>query len=184
MVCDFPDLYDYDAVNVGNGIGHYSLMCFGGPDKNPTQVEAYLKHAAGWASRVTTLAGGTTATVEAGRNDFLIHARNAAEYFIIENRQQSGRDAALPDAGLAIWHVDVNGNNSNEQMTAASTTSVPSNRPTTGSTLNAGSTAATLRTCTAGRRPRSALQQPRPATGGTAAPPAWTLSRSPPWAPP
>ncbi|MET1086760.1 MAG: M6 family metalloprotease domain-containing protein [Arthrobacter sp.] len=119
MICDFPDLYDYDSVNVGNGIGHYSLMCFGGADKNPTQVEAYLKHAAGWSSRVTTLAAGTTATVEAGKNDFLIHARNTSEYFILENRQQSGRDAALPDAGLAIWHVDVNGNNSNEQMTAS-----------------------------------------------------------------
>jgi M6 family metalloprotease-like protein len=119
MICDFPDLYDYDKVNIGNGIGHYSLMCFGGSDKNPTQVEAYLKHAAGWASRVTTLDSGTTATVEAGKNDFLIHARNAAEYFILENRQQSGRDAALPDAGLAIWHVDINGNNSHEQMTAS-----------------------------------------------------------------
>lgn len=118
MVCDFPDLYDYDAVNVGNGIGHYSLMCFGGADKNPTQVEAYLKHAAGWASRVTTLASGTTTTVEAGTNDFLIHARSASEYFILENRQQSGRDATLPDAGVAIWHVDVTGNNSHEQMTA------------------------------------------------------------------
>lgn len=119
MVCDFPDLYDYDSVNVGNGIGHYSLMCFGGSDKNPTQVEAYLKHAAGWASRVTTLTDGMTATVDAGRNDFLLHPRSASEYFILENRQQSGRDAALPDAGLAIWHVDVNGNNSHEQMTAA-----------------------------------------------------------------
>lgn len=117
MVCDFPDLYDYDAVNVGNGIGHYSLMCFGGADKNPTQVEAYLKHAAGWATRVTTLTSGMTATVEAGKNDFLIHARNSSEYFILENRQQSGRDATLPDAGVAIWHVDVNGNNSHEQMT-------------------------------------------------------------------
>lgn len=117
MVCDFPDLYDYDSVNVGLGVGNYSLMCYGGNDKNPTQVEAYLKHAAGWASRLTTLASGQTFTVEAGRNDFLIHARNAAEYFILENRQQTGRDAALPDAGLAIWHVDVNGNNSFEQMT-------------------------------------------------------------------
>ncbi|MGC5221780.1 M6 family metalloprotease domain-containing protein, partial [Micromonospora sp. DT81.3] len=117
MVCDFPDLYDYDKVNVGNGIGHYSLMCFGGSNKNPTQVDAYLKHAAGWASRVTTLAGGMTATVEAGKNDFLIHPRNASEYFILENRQQSGRDAALPAAGVAIWHVDVNGDNSHEQMT-------------------------------------------------------------------
>jgi M6 family metalloprotease-like protein len=119
MVCDFPDLYDYDAVNVGNGIGHYSLMCFGGADKNPVQVEAYLKHAAGWSSRVTTLTSGMTATVEAGKNDFLLHARSASEYFILENRQQSGRDATLPDAGVAIWHVDVSGNNSHEQMTAS-----------------------------------------------------------------
>ncbi|CRK49981.1 putative protease [Rhodococcus sp. RD6.2] len=117
MVCDFPDLYDYDAVSVGNGIGHYSLMCFGGSDKNPTQVEAYLKHAAGWTSKLTTLTSGVSATVEAGKNDFLIYRRNATEYFILENRRQSGRDASLPDAGLAIWHVDENGNNSFEQMT-------------------------------------------------------------------
>ena len=119
MICDFPDLYDYDPVNVGLGIGHYSLMCYGGSDKNPTQVEAYLKHAAGWSSRITSLTPGTTATVQAGKNDFLLHARNTAEYFIMENRQQSGRDASLPDAGLAIWHVDVNGSNSYEQMTAS-----------------------------------------------------------------
>ncbi|WP_026926224.1 M6 family metalloprotease domain-containing protein [Granulicoccus phenolivorans] len=119
MICDFPDLYDYDAVNVGNGIGDYSLMCFGGSDKNPTQVEAYLKHAAGWASRVTTLTSGMTATLESGKNDFALHARNAQEYFILENRQQTGRDASLPDAGIAIWHCDVKGNNSFEQMTPA-----------------------------------------------------------------
>ncbi|MCU1572548.1 MAG: metalloprotease [Micrococcaceae bacterium] len=82
-------------------------------------MEAYLKHAAGWASKVTTLTSGTTTTVEAGKNDFLLYPRNASEYFILENRAQSGRDASLPDAGVAIWHVDVNGNNSNEQMTAS-----------------------------------------------------------------
>ncbi len=119
MVCDFPDLYDYDRDSVGYGVGHYSLMCYGGSNTNPVQVDAYLKHAAGWASKVTTLGSGMTATVEAGKNDFLLHAKNAAEYFIIENRQKSGRDASLPDEGIAIWHVDVNGNNSYEQMTPA-----------------------------------------------------------------
>ncbi len=99
-------------------MGHYCLMCFGGSDNNPTQVGAHLKNAAGWASKVTPLAPGTTATVTAGSNDFLIHRKSATEYFILENRQQAGRDASLPDAGLAIWHVDHLGNNSMEQMTA------------------------------------------------------------------
>lgn len=117
MVCDFPDLYDYG--NESRGVGHFCLMCYGGADSNPTQVSAYLKNAAGWTSKLTTLAAGLTATVQAGTNDFLIHKKNPKEYFILENRQKAGRDVTLPDAGLAIWHVDELGNNSNEQMTPA-----------------------------------------------------------------
>jgi M6 family metalloprotease-like protein len=115
MVCDFPDLYDYGAES--SGVGEYSLMCSFGPDTNPTQVDAYLKDAAGWTTKLTTLAPGMTAAVAAGSNEFLIHRKNSNEYFIMENRQRSGRDAALPDVGLAIWHVDRLGSNNDEQMT-------------------------------------------------------------------
>ncbi|MGY0499671.1 M6 family metalloprotease domain-containing protein [Nocardia sp. FBN12] len=117
MVCDFPDLYDYG--NEGNGIGHYCLMCFGGPDKNPTQVGAYLKNVAGWASALSNATPGTSVALKAGRNEFLVHRRNPTEYFIVENRARAGHDAGLPDEGVAIWHVDELGNNSNEQMTPA-----------------------------------------------------------------
>ncbi|MEY2475087.1 MAG: hypothetical protein QOG87_402 [Actinomycetota bacterium] len=117
MVCDFPDLYDYGSES--SGIGHFCLMCAGASDTNPAHVSAYLKYRAGWASSVTPLAPGTTAAVTAGTNEFLIRRKNAAEYFILENRQRAGRDSALPDAGLAIWHVDELGTNSDEQMTAA-----------------------------------------------------------------
>ena len=116
MVCDFPDLYDYGSES--NGVGDFCLMCFGGPDKNPTEVSAYLKNEAGWASSLTTMQPSTTYSLAAGNNNFLIHQRSATEYFILENRQRTGRDAGLPDAGLAIWHVDELGDNSNEQMTA------------------------------------------------------------------
>ncbi len=117
MICDFPDLYDYGGES--RGPGHFCLMGYGGADKNPTQVGAYLKHAAGWTSSITTITSGMTGSVTAGQNDFYIHAKNPSEYFILENRQQSGRDATLPDSGLAIWHVDETGSNNNEQMTPA-----------------------------------------------------------------
>ncbi|MGY1694728.1 MULTISPECIES: M6 family metalloprotease domain-containing protein [unclassified Geodermatophilus] len=121
MICDYPDLYDYDTNPTlqGNGVGHYCLMCFGGSDVNPVQVSAYLKHASGWASSVRPLTPGATFVLEAGTNDLLVHRRNATEYFLLENRQQVGRDRSLPDAGLAIWHVDERGDNSHEQMTPA-----------------------------------------------------------------
>jgi M6 family metalloprotease-like protein len=115
MICDFPDLYDYGDQS--NGVGHFCLMCFGGSNTNPTQVCAYLKNYAGWTSSLRQIAPGMSYTVAAGTNDFLIQRKNQTEYFIVENRAQTARDAALPDAGLAIWHVDENGSNNNEQMT-------------------------------------------------------------------
>jgi len=117
MICDFPDLYDYGGES--SGVGHYCLMAAGGSGINPTQVCAYLKNQAGWADTVRNVTPGMAASVSATTNDFLIHQKNATEYFIIENRQQTGRDTALPDAGVAIWHVDENGSNNNEQMTPA-----------------------------------------------------------------
>jgi len=119
MICDFPDLYDYGSDS--SGIGVYCLMCAGGAvtsaDRNPTQVCAYLKRAAGWAESVTRITDGLVATAPAGGNQFFIHAKNAAEYFLIENRLQAGRDQHLTDSGLAIWHVDHLGSNNHQQGT-------------------------------------------------------------------
>jgi M6 family metalloprotease-like protein len=109
MVCDFPDLYSYN--NLTYGVGDYCLMCSGGSDTNPTQVCAYLKNEAGWSSSLRQIAQGMSYSVVAGKNDFLIHSKSQTEYFIVENRAKSGRDASLPDAGLAIWHVIENGSN-------------------------------------------------------------------------
>jgi M6 family metalloprotease-like protein len=117
MICDYPDLYDYGYDSTG--VGNYCLMCYGGNNKNPVQICAYLKNEAGWATSLTTITAGTNATLSSLTNDFYIYARSATEYFIIENRQQTGRDSFLPDSGLAIWHVDETGSNNNQQMTPA-----------------------------------------------------------------
>ena len=119
LVCDFPDLYDPgDDEFESHGVGGYCLMSHGASidERNPTQICAYLKYRAGWASSVNTISAGLN-TVKAGVNDFFIHPKNDSEYFIIENRQQAGRDTALPGSGLAIWHVDEDGDNERHHMT-------------------------------------------------------------------
>ncbi len=117
MLCDFPDLYDYDDDSAGTG--YFCLMSGGnGADEsNPTQIGAYLKYSAGWAGSITELRAGLKATAAATGNDFYIQRKNSAEYFIVENRLRSGRDHALPDSGLAIWHVDEGGSNNDQQGT-------------------------------------------------------------------
>jgi M6 family metalloprotease-like protein len=116
MICDFPDLYDYGYES--SGVGNFCLMCDGGSDTNPVQVCAYLKHQAGWTTSIKEVRPGAPMSLRAGVNEFLIHRRSRTEYFIIENRQRSGRDAALPDSGIAIWHADETGSNDFEAMDA------------------------------------------------------------------
>ena len=103
------------------GVGLYCLMCWGGPDdKNPTRVCAYMKYKAGWADTVVFLneTGGAFQS-RAGANEFFVFRRNSTEYFILENRQRQLRDSSLTAAGLAIWHVDEQGSNDDEDMTPA-----------------------------------------------------------------
>ena len=117
MLCDYPDLYDYGGES--GGAGAYCLMCAGGniSEKNPTHISAYLKRLSGWAKSVTSIQPNHQIFLTAGENEFAIFSKDSGEYFIIENCAKSDRDAQLPDEGLAIWHVDEDGNNSNEQMT-------------------------------------------------------------------
>lgn len=120
MLCDYPDLYDYGYES--SGVGAFCLMCGGNnaSEKNPVQISAYLKRLSGWANTVVPLEHNKQITLAAGTNDFAIYSRGGREYFLIENRSKAARDAALPDEGLAIWHVDEDGDNSHEQMTSGS----------------------------------------------------------------
>ena len=121
MLCDYPDLYDDEENAQSSGVGMYCLMCAGNFDeKNPIAVSAYLKRLSGWANQVVPLEHDRVVELKAGSNDMAIHSRSGREYYLVENRQRSGRDAGLPASGLAIWHVDETGDNSREQMTPAS----------------------------------------------------------------
>jgi len=121
MLCNWPDFYDYDYDSTG--VGDWCLMGYGAANKNPCEPSAYLKGLCGWTNVIRLGANQLyrDITVTQGVNtvfqfDNPLYDR---EFYIVENRDQSGRDADLPGVGLLIWHIDRNGSNNWQQMTPA-----------------------------------------------------------------
>lgn len=122
MLCGYPDIYDYQYDSVG-GAGQFCLMNSGGHGHNPVQVCAYLKYASGWTETVEVtlrdyIEASLTATVgEPGFNRIYRFAKPGVdtEYYLFENRQQAGRDAGIPGSGVAIWHIDEQGDRDDQR---------------------------------------------------------------------
>ncbi|MCX7016427.1 MAG: M6 family metalloprotease domain-containing protein [Candidatus Sumerlaeota bacterium] len=118
LVCGFPDLYDYDYDS--QGVGNFCLMCSGSFASNPVQPCAPLRFRAGWVTPadLDTPQAGLSLTV--GPVYLFSHPTRSNEYYMIENRQKTGRDANIADQGLAIWHWDTYGDNDWQDMTRTS----------------------------------------------------------------
>jgi immune inhibitor A len=113
LLFGWPDLYDTDYSS--SGIGAFCLMAGGswgmGGDL-PVHPSAWCKTNQGWARVAVRRRNGavTVKDVKAGGTIHRLWAGGAegTEYFLLENRQQSGFDASLPAGGLLLWHVDTN----------------------------------------------------------------------------
>ncbi len=111
LLFGWPDLYDTD--NTSEGVGNWCLMGSGswglGGDR-PVHPSAWCKSTQGWINVITQTANAdvTITDVKTGRNAYRLWKDGAGgnEYFLVENRQQSGYDASLPGQGLLIWHID------------------------------------------------------------------------------
>ena len=126
-----PDLYDTDSTDGSDsgGAGYYCIMAGGswnpliwGPagvdyyqaGRQPSLHSAWCKYMLGWIAPTDLGAGGTFNLPAIATNQSAGILRGAKwdpnEYFLVENRQALGFDAALPGAerGLLIWHVDEN----------------------------------------------------------------------------
>ncbi len=116
MICEWPDLYDYTGESFG--VGSFCLMAYSPSDTNPIEPCAPLKDLAGWATVTDLGASGADLPLTAGTNSFyrIPHPTAVNEYFMLENRNKSARDASLPDSGLALWHVDTFGSNDYHEM--------------------------------------------------------------------
>lgn len=117
MLFGWADLYDKQFDS--KGLGEYCLMSYGTYPGDPIHPCAYLKDDVGWdvTTRVTGSMGPVTLEHPAFHALKVVHPYNPREYFLIENRQRSGRDTRLFDSGLMVLHVDRDGWNSYQQMT-------------------------------------------------------------------
>ncbi|MGQ9849561.1 MAG: M6 family metalloprotease domain-containing protein, partial [Aggregatilineaceae bacterium] len=110
-----PDLYDTDYSS--QGVGDWSLMSGGSWNgylgNSPAHLDAWSRVYLDF-NPVTDLGGfsGTIVVpnVEQNRDNaiYRLSSGKPNEYWLLENRQKIGSDAALPGSGLLIWHIDDN----------------------------------------------------------------------------
>lgn len=116
-----PDLYDTDGSS--RGLGKWSLMAGGSWNgqlgNSPAHLDAWSKIKVGFVApqAISSSAAISIPAVQASPSIFKIVSPTLAstEYFLIENRQKMGTDAALPGSGLLIYHIDdTKGSNTQE----------------------------------------------------------------------
>jgi immune inhibitor A len=109
-----PDLYDTDRVDYGEVAGNWCLMDNGSWNNSgttPAIPSAYIRSEVfGWIDPqdvVGSLSVGIEqAASDAGTRIARVNVAGSDEYFLVENRQQSGFDSHVPESGILIWHID------------------------------------------------------------------------------
>jgi immune inhibitor A len=111
LLFGFPDLYDTDGSS--EGIGEWCLMAagsWGGGGQTPVHPSAWCKMQQGWVSVDNRATAAHIDIPDVKTSHGIVRLWHngvpSTEYFLLENRQQSGFDVSLPGSGLLIWHID------------------------------------------------------------------------------
>jgi len=115
-VCGLPDFYDTDYSGSGGntgGLGDWDEMAGGSWNdggRRPPIFNAWSRTYLNWATPVLLddLESVTLNSAYTHNEIRYFPAETAGEFFIMENRQQTEFDAAIPGHGLLIFHVDKN----------------------------------------------------------------------------
>jgi M6 family metalloprotease-like protein len=115
-VLGLPDYYDTDYEGSGGncgGLGNWDIMAGGSwnqSGRRPPLMNAWSRMFLRWAEPVElTDTEQVTMHPAHTHNDIrYFHAQTSGEFFMMENRQRSAWDAAIPGHGLLIFHIDMN----------------------------------------------------------------------------
>lgn len=110
---DLPDLYNGSS----SYLGYWDLMDNGnrsGDGFRPCGYSAYERMWMGWLEPVEltsdTVITGIPALADSAKAFIIRNDGHPDEYYIVENRQKKGWDAALPGSGILVFHVDYDKN--------------------------------------------------------------------------
>ncbi|MFZ5432400.1 MAG: M6 family metalloprotease domain-containing protein [Calditrichota bacterium] len=121
-VFGLPDLYDYDYDS--RGLGDWSLMAGGSWNgtrgNSPSHPDAWCRVEMGVATPTIltqNLFGASIPAIETTPTIYRLWTNGTVgnQFFLVENRRQTGYDAALPSQGLMIYHVDESQSGNNNQ---------------------------------------------------------------------
>ncbi|MFQ5591743.1 MAG: M6 family metalloprotease domain-containing protein [Phycisphaerae bacterium] len=106
-----PDLYDTNGG--GEGIGSWGMMAnswgFDGTQLHPPHFCAWSKIRLGWLTPTVISVPGVyqAMAVETSATVYRVDAGFPPdEYLLIENREPMGHESAMPQGGLAVFHID------------------------------------------------------------------------------
>lgn len=110
----YADMYDTSSYGATNfGMDKWDLMDYGSYNDGgftPSGYTAYEKWVAGWIEPVEltddTEIRDLKPVSEGGNAYVIFNSGNQDEFIMIENRSQTGWDAAQPASGLMVMHVD------------------------------------------------------------------------------
>ncbi len=112
-VLGLPDLYDTDYAENGqsNHPGDWDVMAGGSSadrGRRPVGYSLWERTELGWATPTLIEAEGNYTLIDLSRSNegYRINTPEPREYFLLENRQPTKWDAALPSHGMVIARVD------------------------------------------------------------------------------
>lgn len=110
-VMGLPDLYHTTNSYATYTPGSWSVMDYG-PYNNdgctPPNYSAYERNAMGWVDPEVISGPSAISIPEICESNkcYLIPTEKNSEFFLLENRQQTGWDKYIPGHGMLIWHID------------------------------------------------------------------------------